>query len=446
MAAHKLLIVSYFFPPTAAAGSFRMLGFARHLPPLGWQTVVVAPPRLPFEPVDPELGEQVPPETVVYPVPNPQGFAWKVARKAFGPHSVWMSRALGACTRAVRDHRPDAMLTTGPPNLLHVLGLILKRRYGLPWVADFRDPWITKDAGTPTCGHMGGERSLKRRWLTRLERAVIEQADAIASTGPLATRKLCASFPEHRAKMVTLTNGYDPERFEHGESPAAAGDTVRILHAGELYAGRDPGAFLDAVRDVVAGAGGESDRGSVPVPVPVQVQFLGQNPGGFAFPEEIRRRGLETVVATPGQVPYAQALREMSGSDILLLLDSPGRRVGVPAKIYEYLGAGRSILALGEPDGDLAWVLRESGVPYRIAPLKDAPAIRQALVELIGELQGGRAAAAGAGRHQVFTRAAIAGRLVSILESLTAAAPAETETAAAATLGPAPPSEPVQVR
>jgi glycosyltransferase involved in cell wall biosynthesis len=437
MATHKLLIVSYFFPPTAAAGSFRMLGFARHLPPLGWQTIVVAPPRLPFEPVDPELGEQVPRETVVYPVPNPQGLVWRVARRAFGPYSVWLTKALAACTRAVRDHRPDAILTTGPPHLVHLLGLYLKRRYGLPWVADFRDPWITKDEGTPTCGHLGGEHSLKRRWLTRLERAVIEQADAIASTGPLATRKLCASFPEHRAKTVTLTNGYDPERFEHGDSPAPAGDTVRILHAGELYAGRDPGPFLDAVRDVVSGAGEEPGRGSVPV----QVQFLGQNPGGFAFPEEIRRRGLETIVETPGQVPYAQALREMSRSDILLLLDSPGRRVGVPAKIYEYLGAGRSILALGEPDGDLAWVLRESGVVHRIAPLKDAPAIRQALLELFGELQGGRAAAADARRHQVFTRAAIAGRLVSILESLTA--PAET---AVATLGPAPQSEPVQLR
>jgi glycosyltransferase involved in cell wall biosynthesis len=437
---HKLLIVSYFFPPTAAAGSFRMLGFARHLPQLGWQTVVVAPPRLPFEPVDPELGEQVPPETVVYPVLNPEGLAGKAVRKAFGPYSVWLTRALGACARAVRDHRPDAVLTTGPPHLVHLLGLVLKRRYGLPWVADFRDPWITKDEGTPTCGHLGSRRSLRRRWLTRLERAVIEQADAIASTGPLATRKLCESFPQQRSKMVTLTNGYDPERFEPGDSPAAAGDPVRIVHAGELYAGRDPGPFLDAIRDVVTGGG----RGSV------QVQFFGQNPGGFDFPAEIRHRGLETVVATPGQVPYTQALRAMSRSDILLLLDSPGRRVGVPAKIYEYLGAGRSILALGEPDGDLAWVLRESGVPHRIAPLKDAAAIRQALIELIGELAGGRAVAADARGHQVFTRAAIARRLVSLLESL--AAPAETVAAPAAedracpTLGPSPQSEPVQVR
>jgi glycosyltransferase involved in cell wall biosynthesis len=442
MATHKLLIVSYFFPPTAAAGSFRMLGFARHLPKLDWQTIVVAPPRLPYEPVDRELGEQVPPETIVYPVAEPQGLAWKVARKAFGPYSVWLSKAMFACTRALRDHRPDAVLTTGPPHLVHLIGLYLKRRYRLPWVADFRDPWITKDEGTPTCGHLGRGRSIRRRWLTRLERAVIEHADVIASTGPLATRKLCESFPEQRSKMVTLTNGYDTECFEHEARPVPAGDTVRIVHAGEIYAGRDPGPFLDAIRDL--------EPGGDPGRVSVQVRFFGQNPSGFDFPEELRRRGLETIVETPGQVSYTQALREMSHSDILLLLDSPGRRVGVPAKIYEYLGAGRSILALGESDGDLAWVLRESGVPHRIAPLKDAAAIRQALVELIGEIRGGRAVPTDARRQQVFTREAIARRLVSILESLTA--PGETEAVLAAedracpTLGPSPhPSEPLHV-
>jgi glycosyltransferase involved in cell wall biosynthesis len=352
-----------------------------------------------------------------------------------------LAKGLAACIRAVRDHRPDAVLTTGPPHLVHLLGLFLKRRYRLPWVADFRDPWVTKDEGTPTCGHLGHENSLRRRWLTRLERAVIEHADAIVSTAPLATRKLCESFPAQQSKMVTLTNGYDPERFEHGETPAPAGDRVRIIHAGELYAGRDPGPFLDAIRDLESG--GEPGRGSV------QVRFFGQNPGWFDFPEEIRRRGLETTVETPGQVPYTQALREMSGSDILLLLDSPGRRVGAPAKIYEYLGAGRSILALGEPDGDLAWVLRESGMPHRIAPLKDAAAIRRALSELIGEVRGGRAVAADGQRHLVFTREAVARRLVALLQSLTA--PAETQAVRAAgdrarpSLGPSPQSEPLHV-
>ena len=80
-------------------------------------------------------------------------------------------------------------------------------------------------------------------------------------------------------------------------------------------------------------------------------------------------------------------------ADILLLIHTPGWRLGVPAKLYEYLGAGRPILALAEPDSDIAWVLRTSKVLHRIAPPRDVPAIRQALLELAAEVQAGSPAA-----------------------------------------------------
>ena len=221
MATHKLLIATYFFPPTAAAGSHRMLGFARHLRRFDWQTIVVAPPRVSYEPVDRGLGDQVPPETIVYPVPDPRGLIWKPVRRAFGPYSVWLSKALAACGRALGDHRPDAVLTSGPPHLVHLLGLYLKRRHGLPWVADFRDPWITKEEGTPTCWPHGTRSIAPEEMANALERAVIENADVIASTGPLATRKLSETFPDRRTRMVTLTNGYDPESFDDGDAVRA---------------------------------------------------------------------------------------------------------------------------------------------------------------------------------------------------------------------------------
>jgi glycosyltransferase involved in cell wall biosynthesis len=417
MATHKLLIATYFFPPAAAAGSFRLLGFTRHLPKLDWQTIVVAPPEVAFEPADPGLGDQVPPETIVIPVPEPRGLVWKPVRMALGPYSAWVVKAMAACSRALRDHRPDAVLTSGPPHLVHRVGLFLKRRYGLPWVADFRDPWITREKGTPICGIKEGDNSIRMKWLARLERAMIENADAVVTTGPLATRKLVESFPSRRSRIVTLTNGYDPERFDRGEAPSPAGDRLTIVHAGEIYAGRDPRPLLDAIRDLESGP----DRGSRSV----RVRFVGREPDGFDFAAEVRQRGLEANVEHTGQVSYQEALREMSRADIALLLDSPGRRVGVPAKIYEYIGAGRPILALGESDGDLAWVLRESGLPHRIAPAKDPAAIRRALAELTREVEDGGVVPADAPGVRAFTREAITRRLASILESLTAPAEAE---------------------
>src|SRR5207248_10725875 len=112
MADRKLLILTYHFPPSAASGTFRMIGFVRHLRRFGWQTIVVAPPRLPDEPTDEGLLGRVPPETAVYRIPYPDHWLSKPIRKFF-PFGVWLPMAAAGCYRAIRDHRPDAVLTSG---------------------------------------------------------------------------------------------------------------------------------------------------------------------------------------------------------------------------------------------------------------------------------------------------------------------------------------------
>ena len=133
--------------------------------------------------------------------------------------------------------------------------------------------------------------------------------------------------------------------------------------------------------------------------------------------EDRIRAGLDDSVFLEGQVSYDRSNRTMAQADILLLLDTPGRRAGVPAKLYEYIGAGRPILALAETESDVAWVLRESGLPYRIAPPLDVDAIRRALVELLHDPAtlccGGQARSV----QSRFTRERLAGELAALLDS-----------------------------
>src|SRR5438132_2242533 len=239
----RLLLITYHFPPSAASGSFRMLGLARHLPRHDWQVIVVAPPRLPLEPVDSELGGQVPAGTVVCPAPYPQGRGTRLLRRLAG-NTIWLPRALRACRRAVHEHRPDAVLTSSPPHWVHLLGLSVKRHFGIPWVADFRDPWITNNK--PLAG-----RPLGRRWQTFWERRVFASADALLANAPRVGAGLEAAYPEYRDKIHVVTNGYDPESFP-APGPRAPGRPLRIVHAGELYAGRDPRPVLDALKNLYA--------------------------------------------------------------------------------------------------------------------------------------------------------------------------------------------------
>ncbi|GAC1463439.1 MAG: glycosyltransferase family 4 protein [Isosphaeraceae bacterium] len=395
----SVLILTYHFPPSAASGSFRMLGFARHLPGHHWRAVVVAPPSLPWEPVDPELTGQVSPETILYPVSYPRS---RLARR-LALMSCWLPGAARACTRAIREQRPEVLMTSGPPQQIHWLGLWLKRRHGLPWLADFRDPWYPE-------GRFGQKRGrdLASLQVAAQEAAVMRAADAVIANAPGACQELRDAYPRHREKFVTLPNGYDRETFEDVRakvSPRRSGGPIRVVHAGSIYVGRDPRPFLDAVKTL------SDDPGP-----PLEVAFFGPPAeSNLDLVHEVQARGLSARIKIHGQVPYAQVLREMAGAEILLLMDTPGRKVGVPAKLYEYIGAGRPVLALGEQGGDLARVLAESGVPHQIVPPDDPAAIARALATLAVEAGEGHAELSSRRDPHRFSREAIAGRLASLL-------------------------------
>lgn len=397
-APRTLLIVTCHFPPSAASGSFRMLGFARHLPRHGWRASVVAPPSLPWEPVDPGLAARVPPETTVYPAAYPSN---RPARK-LAPFWCWLPGAMRACRQALADVRPDAVLTSGPPHQAHWIGWWLKRRFGVPWIADFRDPW------TPGVrlerGHDLGSLSARTQ-----ERLVLKWADAAIANTPGACRVLRAAYPRLRSKFVTITNGYDPEAFaDFAPPPPVNGRRLRLVHTGAIYLGRDPSPVLDAVRSL-------ADTGRADL----EVAFLGPPPeSDLDLEAEAQRRSIGDRVEVVGQVPYARCLAEMAAADILLLMDSPGRTSGVPAKLYEYLGAGRPVLALGAATEDLAWVLRESGLPHRTVPPGNAEATAEALDDLAAQVG---ASDPRRDPPRRFTRAATAGQLAALLDRLVGA-------------------------
>jgi glycosyltransferase involved in cell wall biosynthesis len=413
---HRLLMVTYHFPPSGAVATYRMLGFARHLPQHGWRVGVVAPPRLPGEPVDEALLQRVPPETAIFSAPYPQSLPARLARRWF-PYGVWLPRALAVATDAIAEFQPDAVLTSGPPHCVQLLGLLLKRFYRLPWVACFRDPWCVNTPTAPdpsAAGTKAWRRAAWVKWARRdryWENRVFLAADCILANTPRGCEGLKKAHPRLSHKIVCVTNGFDPELFPPPMPRAPRDDLLTILHAGELYYGRDPRPFLDALRSL--------ENARVASHLPIRLRILGQGTDTrLDLPAAIKERGLDNLVEIGGQVPYSQALDAMTSADMLLLLDTPKRKIGIPAKLFEYLGAARPILALAEADGDLAWALRTSGMPHRIAPPLDAAKIYQALLELREDICHERCALPSPERLETFTRANIARQLAEHLDRI----------------------------
>ncbi len=388
----NLIMVTYLFAPSAASGTIRLLGFARHLPKFGWRTTVVAPPEMPWEPVDRDLLQRVPATTRIYETPYPR-HASEVLRWAW-PNGIWLPRAWSASRRALSETAPRAVLTSGPPHWVHTLGWYLKRWHGLPWVADFRDPWISDGKSQPTW-----EPSWPRFW----ERRDFKHADLILANAPQACACYQSAYPEYAHKVMTLTNGFDPENFPETLPKTDAILPLHVMHAGELYCGRNPAGFFDALNMLRAESGVHRFR----------TTFFGRTTGGgIDLAKETQARGLEASVQYGRQVAYRDSLQEMSSADILLLLDSRGRRIGVPAKLYEYMGTGRAILAMAEDYSDTALILRESGLPCRVVPLNDPVRIAQALRELAAEIVSPNATQPTLTK---FTREHLTGQLANLL-------------------------------
>jgi glycosyltransferase involved in cell wall biosynthesis len=364
--AKRVLFITYHFPPSAASGTHRILGFAEHLPALGWDVAVVAPPSLPWEPQDRGLVARIPAGTDVRYVDYPRDRVYWPLRKV-ARYSAWLVRALASIRRAMKDLRPDVVVTSGPPHCVHMIGPYLKSRFGVRWMADFRDPWMA-----------GRYWQRNDKWRSRAaliaETAVFRRCDAIIVNAPNAAKAVVACHPKCATKLHWVTNGYDPKLFEGIAREPRSNFT--IAHTGELYEGRDPRAFLDALRQIL-------DEG-VRVPGQLSVEFIGSSAAaGFDLGAEIERRRLSEVVRPCGQMPYRECLERMANARVLLLIDRADRSLGVPAKLYEYFGANRPILALAAPGSDVHWALQESGRTYCLARPDDVTGIRDALMSLL---------------------------------------------------------------
>ena len=262
----------------------------------------------------------------------------------------------------IRRHRPSALWSTFPIATAHVIGAELQRRSGLPWVADFRDPMVQ-----PAHPYQPEVRQRHRL----IEAEVLRHASLALFTTAGAAADCVARHPGQGDRIGTLENGYDEAAFALAEQRAAtrprppAAPAV-LLHSGIVYPDeRDPRSLFAALRLL-------HDEGSV-------------RPGSFVLrlraavhESEIRAlahaEGVEDYVELAPPIGYVDALAEMLTVDALLLLQAGNCNQQVPAKLYEYLRAGRPILALTDAAGDTALALRAAGVS-RLAALDSVAAI-----------------------------------------------------------------------
>lgn len=342
-----VVILAFYFPPDNLAGGARPFRFYKYLPRFGYETRVVT--------VAPQDEATSRGDIQYVPHPRDRGklprLAERVLRRFVTPNDdgiAWFPYAAAAARRWIEQDGASVVLSTSPAVSTHLAAMRLKRRYGVKWIADFRDPVV----GSPF-------RTGSRRFDALFEPRVFQQADALIANTDALERAWLDRYPQHRHKISLLWNGFDPE-----EAIAAApipGRNYRLLtHTGDIYGQRHPAQLVAAITRLIAS--GALD------PQKLRIRLVGRFvpewlPENAAAMQALVQAG--HVECSGEAVPRVQAIEALAASDYLLLLDVSGAQAGlqVPSKTFEYLQIGRPVLTFTTRNSPLERILERSGVP-----------------------------------------------------------------------------------
>ena len=347
-----LLILAAAFPPENLSGSKRPFRFAKYLPPLGYEVQVVTACK-----DSGELGWNnvriADPARASVAVKRTSKWLQRLQRHLlpYNDQLPWIPHAIAAAEAIFHETPVGAVLSTSPPVGSHFAAAELKRRHGIRWIADFRDPLY----GNPW-------RSRRFAWIYDmiLEHYIVSNADAVIANTDTAGDALRRRYPSLARKIFVVWNGYDPDdNVEAGPIPSR--DFRVVAHIGSLGGGRHPGLLLDSMERLC--------RGGLLDPRTIRLRLIGSmdpNESWFNRPscQSLVKQGC--LEYTGKTVPEPEARRQMSEADFLLLLDlnNFGASLQLPAKLFEYLRIGRPVLAFTSPGSPTEQILAKSGVPY----------------------------------------------------------------------------------
>lgn len=371
----RVLIISYYWPPSGGSGVQRWVKFSKYLPSEGWMPVIYTPENPELIAVDNSLASEVPEEVEVIrtPIFEPYGIYRKLTGKKGGaqsgevnpvsasdkslsrrlslfirgnffipdPRCLWIGPSVKFLKNYLKKHPVDVIVSTGPPHSMHLIARKVALATSIPWIADFRDPWTRMFYFK----HLSLTPAAKRIH-ARLEKKVLDSATAVVAVSPPVR-------DEFRQMTVTpvslITNGFDETDLEKVEPDGF----FNITHTG-LFA-------ADGIPDVLWKVLADKSRNDELFRQKLKIRLVGKTDTEII--SSLADAGLENNVVNLGYQPHSVAVHEQAKATIMLLplRKEPEYKAVLPGKLFEYLASGHKILGIGQPDGAMASILDETG-------------------------------------------------------------------------------------
>lgn len=430
----KVLVITYYWPPSGGSGVQRWLKCVKYLRDFGWEPVVYTVSNGEYPVVDALLEAEVPAGVSVIrrPIWEPyqlykrftgqkknervvSGFLkdkkpslagrismW-IRGNVFIPDArrFWIGPSVRYLNRWLKENPVDAIVSTGPPHSMHMIALGLKRKTRIPWVADFRDPWTNIDFYHELMLSPYADRKHHR-----LEKAVVTSADRVVVVGKVMQEE----FEQIAGREIeVITNGYDEADVQM--IPAGQRDRkFSIVHIGMLNQHRNHAAFWEALAGLCAEVAGFRED--------LLVRLVGKV--DHVAHESIARHGLKDHVEFIDYLSHPEAIVQQGRAQVLLLSinNTPNARGVITGKLFEYLACGRPVLCIGPEDGDAAAIVRDAGAGS-VVGFTDVEKMRSAIADFYAAYKAGALEVNSHGVEQ-YSRKALTGKFATLFEEISA--------------------------
>ncbi|GAB5415994.1 MAG: glycosyltransferase family 4 protein [Crocinitomicaceae bacterium] len=369
----KVLIISYYWPPAGGPGVQRILKFSKFLPENGWMPIVIAPKNGTYPAIDESMLNDIPKECLVIRTKTLEPFAiYNMLKGSKGEVPVgttglqnksriqklsnyvranyfipdarkfWKGYVINAAKKVLKEHKIEAIITTGPPHSTHLAGLTLKEKYQIPWIADFRDPWT----------NIFYNNFLPRTEKTenkdlKLENSVVQGCSHLV----VATPGLEREFSDRKKEITTILNGFDQEDISAASNSKT--DKFTLAYVGNLLPSQSVNALWEAIEELVTENVFTAENFLLKITGKADNNIL----------ERLKNGAAKEILEVEGYLPHKEATRRMQEASLLLFIipKDKNNKLILTGKLFEYLATRKPILGIGPVEGDADTILQNSG-------------------------------------------------------------------------------------
>ena len=417
----------------------RWVKFAKYLPLEGWQPVIYTPENPEQLAIDESLAAEIPAEVeviktrIVEPYEiykkllrksghskeavevNPvnaqnKSFLQKVAMWVRGnlfrpdPRCMWIGPSVRFLKKYLKEHPVDLIVSTGPPQSMHLIGRRLALETGLPWIADFRDPWTKIFYFKHLSMTHGTE-----RWHKKMEKKVLDDTSVVVAVSPLVQQEFQAMTS---TRVELITNGFDECDFAAEpchEAEGGSDNAFCVTHTGLFAADGNPTVLWEVLAEKCA-----SDNAFRKA---LKIKLIGKTDESILT--ALNEAGLSECVKNIGYLPHSEAVEQQRNASLLILplRKEPEYKAVLPGKLFEYLASRRPVLGIGQKDGAMAMILNETKTGV-VLDWEDREAIACHIDSCWEKHLAGKLVTDGADISQ-FTRRSLTRRMAQLFDSLT---------------------------